>query len=206
MSFYEEMVAKYGLVERKRKKNCKKLKTVIKPKELCCSPTGQRMLDGGTYMGYFTIGIYENVEPTQKTFGVIYEQLQFEYADGITHSFLLNDFGPCVYFAYIYIDGKPIHVKVGKAGGANGWYGRVGTYAGQDATNRRIIEIMKKDYSFDTPIHIYAIRTPNKKVLETTPLGDEYYIETSTAPGLETSYIKTCESEGAALIFCNQKK
>ena len=83
-----------------------------------------------------------------------------------------RDMGNIVYFMYV----EDSLMKIGIAGGAGGWYGRVSMYkAGAskrgDATNRLILRVMKE--LGKSKIDIYAVTVPKMQISLTCPLtGD----------------------------------
>jgi hypothetical protein len=112
--------------------------------------------------------------------------------------------GDVVYF--MYVNGELY--KIGKAGGANGFCGRAGTYnRGRlgDATNRRIMDIME-DIPADE-IQVYALPIPRRIFTETCPLtGEIFEIEVSLHKEYESRYTTMYLEEDSShdLPFCNQ--
>lgn len=112
------------------------------------------------------------------------------------------ELGDLVYF--MVVDGELM--KIGKAGGASGWMGRVGTYSRGiygDATNRRIERVMK-NLEKDT-IQVYAIQTPRRKIECTCPLtGDIIVEEIAVHRNVELSLTAKYIEAGYELPFCKQ--
>jgi len=162
----------------------------------------QRMRKVGTYFGYFDIQPYENVNEDSPNFGVSYDRLIF-HAALKRREFIA--FGDLVYFMYINND----LVKVGKAEGAIGWAGRMNTYRkdpDDDATNKKIMDIMKEDYSVVEPIYVYAISVPRVASDYYCNLTDSAVMVSIPRAGKVETYLTECvEAQGEQLIFCNQK-
>ena len=119
-----------------------------------------------------------------------------------------RDFGDMVYFMFV---GDTL-MKIGKAGGASGWYGRVTMYKNGansrgDRTNKLIISVMRE---MDTnEVRIYAVRSPRLKVSLTNHLdGSTIETELETAHKLEkcltSQYLS--ESTNNTLPFSKQLK
>lgn len=112
--------------------------------------------------------------------------------------------GDMVYF--MYVDGKLM--KIGKAGGKDGWYGRVQLYKrGRrgDATNNRIMDVMESLQKSD--IEVYAILSPRESIKLTCPLTDSISLcEIETHRDLEKKLTNMYMNETPArdLPFCNQ--
>lgn len=115
-----------------------------------------------------------------------------------------RDYGNMVYF--MFVENKLM--KIGIAAGKTGWNARVGMYKSGvkgDATNRRILRVMK-DLGKDT-IHIYAVQVPKEKISFTNPLtGDTIDTEVEVVRPIEQSLTAQFLSENAnnELPFCNQ--
>ena len=118
----------------------------------------------------------------------------------------LLEFGDCVYF--FYVEGELW--KIGKAGGAGGFYNRVQTYKrgllkANDSTNTMINRVMT-EHNKDT-IEVYAIKAPRETVEVTNPLTmQSTFAELETATILERditlTYLKECEEN--TLPLCSQ--
>ena len=118
----------------------------------------------------------------------------------------LLEFGDCVYFFYVNNE----LWKIGKAGGAGGFYNRVQTYKRgllklNDRTNIMINRVMT-EHKEDT-IEVYAIHTPREIVELTNPLTMEStFSELETATILERditiAYLEECDSN--TLPLCSQ--
>ena len=115
-----------------------------------------------------------------------------------------RDFGDMVYF--MFVDGQLM--KIGKAAGKSGWNGRVGMYKNGitgDATNRRILRVMKE--LGKTAIDIWAIQAPRQNISFTNPLtGDIIETEIETARDIELDLTRQYlnESSHNQLLFSNQ--
>ena len=142
------------------------------------------------YIGFFTIEE---------------EKMPFTRAEGIRRKDLIA-LGDVVYFMFV----NDKLMKIGKAGGAMGFAGRVGTYQqgrGQygDATNRRIMEVM--DSLEETHIDVYCVQCPRHVVEYTCPLTNELIQEEiTTHKNTETRLTHKFLAESASneLPFCNQ--
>ena len=116
--------------------------------------------------------------------------------------------GNIVYFMYV----EDRLMKIGIAGGADGWYGRVNMYkAGAskrgDATNRRILRVMKE--LGKSRIDIHAVAVPKMQISLTCPLtgdiiNDELEVNRLIEKNLTSRYLS--ESELHNLPFSNQLK
>jgi hypothetical protein len=119
-----------------------------------------------------------------------------------------RDMGNIVYFMYV----KGRLMKIGIAGGSRGWYGRVDKYKGGaskrgDATNRRILRVMKE--LGESKIDIYAVAAPKMPISLTCPLtGDiingEVEVNRTIEQNLTSRYLS--ESELLNLPFSKQLK
>jgi hypothetical protein len=119
-----------------------------------------------------------------------------------------RNMGSIVYFMYV----KDRLMKIGIAGNAGGWNGRVGMYkagAGPrgDATNRLILKAMK-DIS-ETRIDIYAVSVPKTKITFTCPLtgdiiNDEIEVNQKLEKSLTKRYLE--ENSSHSLPFSKQLK
>ena len=113
------------------------------------------------------------------------------------------ELGDIVYF--MIVNGKIY--KIGKAGGAQGFAGRAGTYArGRlgDATNVRIMDIMQ-DLD-ESEIEVWCVRVPRPIVTYNCPLtGVTMTIPVSIHKDIESIYTNMfLELEENDLPFCNQ--
>ena len=134
-------------------------------------------------------------------------ETEIEYVTDKTWS-NFRDMGNIVYFMYVEDD----LMKIGIAGGAGGWSGRVGMYkAGAskrgDATNRLILRVMKE--LGKSRIDIYAVAIPKVHVSLTCPLtGDiienEIEVNRLVEQNLTSRYLN--ESELNTLPFSKQLK
>jgi len=112
--------------------------------------------------------------------------------------------GDVVYFMYV----NDNLYKIGKAGGASGFYGRAGTYnRGRlgDATNNRIIDVMEDIQ--EQNIEVYCVQIPRPVVKYTCPLTNEVHeIPVSIHKDIESLYTDQHLFEDSAneLPFCNQ--
>lgn len=112
--------------------------------------------------------------------------------------------GDVVYF--MFVDGKLM--KIGKAGGANGFVGRAGTYnRGRlgDATNNLIIDVMESLHK--TEIEVFAFSVPRHTVQYDCPLtGQVLEVEVSIHKDIEKLYtdLYLMEDRDNELPFCNQ--
>lgn len=112
--------------------------------------------------------------------------------------------GDMVYFMFV---GDELY-KIGKAGGAQGFASRVGTYnRGRlgDATNNRIIDVMEDINEQD--IEVYGVPIPRQILEVVDPLsGEKFDIEVSMHGEFEKRYTTLYLDEDAAneLPFCRQ--
>ena len=140
----------------------------------------------GTYLGRFTIRG---------------EVMDFEPA--MTRSQYL-DMGDIVYF--MYVNGHL--AKIGKAGGASGWYSRFNQYKrgrDGDATNCRIMDVMEAIE--ESHIEVYGISSPRSEIEQTCPLtGEVFTVMVETHRELERNLTNRYLDEEPAhdLPFCNQ--
>ena len=134
-------------------------------------------------------------------------ETEIEYVTDKTWS-NFRDMGNIVYFMYVEDD----LMKIGIAGGAGGWYGRVGMYkAGAskrgDATNRLILRVMKE--LGKSKIDIYAVAIPKILVSIPCPLtGDIIEVEIEVNQRVERNLTSRYldESELNTLPFSKQLK
>lgn len=134
-------------------------------------------------------------------------ETEIEYVTDKTWS-NFRDMGNIVYFMYVEDD----LMKIGIAGGAGGWYGRVAMYkAGAskrgDATNRLILRVMKE--LGKSKIDIYAVAIPKMQISFTCPLTgdiieDEIEVNQRVERNLTSRYLN--ESELNTLPFSKQLK
>lgn len=112
--------------------------------------------------------------------------------------------GDVVYF--MFVDGELM--KIGKAGGANGFVGRAGTYnRGRlgDATNNLIIDVMESLNKNE--IVVYAIPVPRQISKYECPItGEVLEVEVSIHKDIEKLYTNKYLQEDPSneLPFCNQ--
>lgn len=129
--------------------------------------------------------------------------MSFHRVEGLRHKDLVA-LGDVVYFMYV----NGVMYKIGKAGGANGFAGRAGTYnRGRlgDATNNRIIDVME-DIG-EKNIEVYCVQVPRPVVQYTCPITEEVFeMEVSIHKNIESHYTDTYLMEDSAneLPFCNQ--
>lgn len=128
--------------------------------------------------------------------------MSFIRAPGLRRKDII-ELGDIVYF--MVVNGKIY--KIGKAGGAQGFAGRAGTYArGRlgDATNIRIMDIMQ-DLD-ETEIEVWAIKVPRPMVTFNCPLtGVTMTIPVSIHKDIESIYTNMfLELEENDLPFCHQ--
>jgi len=129
--------------------------------------------------------------------------MYFHRADGIRRKDLIA-LGDVVYF--MYVNGEMY--KIGKAGGAEGFAGRAGTYnRGRfgDATNNRIIDIMQDEG--ENIIEVYCVQVPRPVVQYTCPItGEIFKVEVSIHKDIESHYTNKflLENPFNELPFCNQ--
>ena len=136
-------------------------------------------------------------------FDVTADTMKFNYADGVRRKDII-DLGDIVYF--MFVDDKLM--KIGKAGGANGFAGRIGTYnRGRlgDQTNKLILDVMEM---IDADrIDVLAVQSPRKVIQYTCNLtGDEITEEVPTHKNNESRYTHMFLGESIAneLPFCKQ--
>jgi hypothetical protein len=129
--------------------------------------------------------------------------MTFHRREGLRRKELI-EMGDMVYF--MFVGGKLM--KIGKAGGAQGFANRAGTYnrgrAG-DATNNRIIDIMEEIKA--KRIDVYAVRAPRQSVKYECPLTGEMIVEeVPTHKNVETrlTAMYLDENTDNELPFCNQ--
>lgn len=126
--------------------------------------------------------------------------------NGKNDNSIIKSMGDIVYYMFV---NKQL-VKIGKAGGANGFIGRASTYTPSnpkhnDSTNRMIIRKLV-EMQEDT-IEIYAIPTPRAVTNFKCPIsGDQIRIEAATHGAVETAHTAKALEEGFELPFCTQKK
>ena len=136
-------------------------------------------------------------------FDVTSDTMKFVNADGLRRKDIIA-LGDIVYF--MFVDNKLM--KIGKAGGANGFAGRVGTYnRGRlgDATNNLIIDVME---SIDADrIDVWAVQSPRETIKYKCNLtGETIAEEVPTHKNNESRYTHMFLGESTAndLPFCTQ--
>lgn len=160
--------------------------------------TAKKLMDQGTYLGYFEIKEFTN--PRGKT----YNRLEFT-AELVRKDYIAM--GDIVYGMYV----NGILHKIGKAGGALGWSTRYNTYQKEptiEPSSRRIIEKMDEmNYDTDSKIEVFAISVPKVQSSYFCPLTKETIdIEVSRNGEVETYLTQVTEAESEDLCFCYQKK
>lgn len=118
----------------------------------------------------------------------------------------IENFGDIVYF--IVVDNQLM--KIGKAGGVQGWVGRAHAYCSGisyygDKTNQRIFRVLKEKNKLNKTMKVYGIPVPRKKITFTCPLTRDKIVEYISLNGdvekiLAAKYMK----QGYKLPFCNQ--
>ena len=166
-------------------------------------PVAYKIQSTGTYLGYFNVVTHttnkNNDKPSRK-----FQKLQFTKIPGMkTRDF--KAMGDIVYGMYV----NSSLVKIGKAGGADGWSKRINTYGkdpATDPTNNKIIQIMNKDYKKTTRILVYGFSVSRVQSDFFCPIiNDTISIESPRIHEVETYLITEAELEGEDLIFCTQK-
>ena len=109
----------------------------------------------GTYLGYFIVGekLVNGKDGLRS-----HQALLFTEAPGMKRRDYIA-MGDIVYGMYVAESLK----KIGKAGGKNGWAGRVGTYASDPArepTNAKILRVMDEELEAGTTIEVYGFSVP----------------------------------------------
>lgn len=154
------------------------------------------------------MGILNYINTSAKFIGhftIEEEKMPFTRKEGLRRKDIIA-LGDIVYF--MMVDGELM--KIGKAGGAMGFAGRVNTYQqgrGKygDATNRRIMEVM--DTIEETRIDVYCVQCPRHMVEYTCPLtGDIIQEEVTTHKNVEArlTHKYLAEDMNNELPFCNQ--
>ena len=161
------------------------------------------MQSTGTYLGYFNVVTHTTNKNNDKA-SREYQKLEFTKAPGMkTCDF--NAMGDIVYGMYVNSN----LVKIGKAGGAEGWNQRWRTYGSDpanDKTNNKIIQIMNKYYKKTTRIEVYGFSVQRIQSPFFCPITNETIsVESARNHEVETYLITEAELEGEDLIFCNQK-
>jgi hypothetical protein len=122
----------------------------------------------------------------------------------IDRKYIIN-LGPVVYIMVCANTGELI--KIGKAAGEDGFYGRMGTYnTGYfgDKTNAKIMRYMNSIKQ--NKVLVYAIRTPTKKVEIYDELNNtSIYIESDSAYSFEQKWTREARESGEALNGSTQK-
>lgn len=123
----------------------------------------------------------------------------------INKNFFINDLGPVVYIMVCAITKELI--KIGKAAGIGGFYGRMGTYNRGylgDETNIKIINYMNSINQ--NIVLVYAIKAPNKLIeIEDTIENCYFNSYTETASDLERRWTKRAKASGEPLNGSYQK-
>ena len=152
----------------------------------------------GVYLGYFTF--VEAIDSSGE------KMMRMKFNTNLTRKELIA-LGDVVYGMYIYDE----LVKIGKAGGAYGFYNRAGTYCNanpNERTNKKIrVEIDKRFAFGHVKIEIYAHSIPrikNNYIDNVTEEVIEIYAPQIGA--IETKWTARAEIEGEDLYLSTQKK
>ena len=163
-------------------------------------------LSKGTYLGYFEVETHTTNKDKDDKPSQSYERLVFHRALNIERRDLIA-MGDIVYG--MYVDNKL--VKIGKAGGAEGWASRAYQYShdpANDKTNRKILKHLREDFATKNPkVFVYGLSVPRIKTTYFCPITNETVdIEAPQNGAVETHLIAVAEEQGENLIFCTQKK
>jgi len=152
------------------------------------------IISNSIYLGYFQVN--KNNTMTFETF--------HKKPSGQRNKKFFDDLGDIVYF--MLVRGKLM--KIGKAAGLQGWYGRISTYqkgSKADQTNKMIIQKMHE--MKEDRIDIIAIKAPRVTSTVKCPVTNKQIkIELETAAQLErllaNKYLN--EMDINSLPFCSQ--
>ena len=157
----------------------------------------------GTYLGYFIVG--EKVV-NGKNGERSHQALLFTEAPGMKRRDYIA-MGDIVYGMYVF---KHVLQKIGKAGGKNGWAGRVGTYASDPAkepTNAKILRVMEEEFEPGTKIEVYGFSVPKAQSEYFCPITNEtLHFEVEQHGNVEEHLTARALEEGEDLKFCTQLK
>jgi len=156
----------------------------------------------GTYLGYFTVGEkVVNGKDGERS----HQALLFTEAPGMKRRDYIA-MGDIVYGMYVAESLK----KIGKAGGKNGWAGRVGTYASDPArepTNAKILRVMDEEFEAGTTIEVYGFSVPKaQSEYFCTITNETLHFEVEQHGNVEEHLTSEALEEGEDLIFCTQLK
>ena len=156
----------------------------------------------GTYLGYFTVGEkVVNGKDGERS----HQALLFTEAPGMQRRDYIA-MGDIVYGMYVAESLK----KIGKAGGKNGWAGRVGTYASDPArepTNAKILRVMDEEFEAGTTIEVYGFSVPKaQSEYFCTITNETLHFEVEQHGNVEEHLTSEALEEGEDLIFCTQLK
>ena len=156
----------------------------------------------GTYLGYFIVSekIVNGKDGIRS-----HQALLFTEAPGMKRRDYIA-MGDIVYGMYVAESLK----KIGKAGGKNGWAGRVGTYASDPArepTNAKILRVMDEEFEAGTTIEVYGFSVPKAQSEYFCPITNEtLHFEVEQHGNVEEHLTSEALEEGEDLIFCTQLK
>ena len=156
----------------------------------------------GTYLGYFIVGekLVNGKDGLRS-----HQALLFTEAPGMKRRDYIA-MGDIVYGMYVAESLK----KIGKAGGKNGWAGRVGTYASDPArepTNAKILRVMNEEFEAGTTIEVYGFSVPKEQSEYFCTITNEtLHFEVEQHGNVEEHLTSEALEEGEDLIFCTQLK
>tara|TARA_B100000965_G_scaffold144826_1_gene120628 strand:- start:344 stop:844 length:501 start_codon:yes stop_codon:yes gene_type:complete len=156
----------------------------------------------GTYLGYFIVGekLVNGKDGLRS-----HQALLFTEAPGMKRRDYIA-MGDIVYGMYVAESLK----KIGKAGGKNGWAGRVGTYASDPArepTNAKILRVMDEEFEAGTTIEVYGFSVPKaQSEYFCTITNETLHFEVEQHGNVEEHLTSEALEEGEDLIFCTQLK
>jgi hypothetical protein len=152
----------------------------------------------GVYLGYFTF--VEGIDSSGEM------MMRMKFNTNLTRKELLA-MGDVVYGMYI----NDQLVKIGKAGGAAGFYNRAGTYCNpnpNERTNKKIRSEIAKRFAFEhVQIEIYGQSIPRIKNSYFDNITEEVIeIYAPQIGAIETKWTARAEIEGEDLYLSTQKK
>jgi hypothetical protein len=152
----------------------------------------------GVYLGYFTF--VEGIDSSGEM------MMRMKFNTNLTRKELLA-MGDVVYGMYI----NDQLVKIGKAGGAGGFYNRAGTYCNpnpNERTNKKIRSEIAKRFAFEhVQIEIYGQSIPRIKNSYFDNITEEVIeIYAPQIGAIETKWTARAEIEGEDLYLSTQKK
>ena len=156
----------------------------------------------GTYLGYFIVGekLVNGKDGLRS-----HQALLFTEAPGMKRRDYIA-MGDIVYGMYVAESLK----KIGKAGGKNGWAGRVGTYASdpvREPTNAKILRVMDEEFEAGTTIEVYGFSVPKaQSEYFCTITNETLHFEVEQHGNVEEHLTSEALEEGEDLIFCTQLK